>query len=153
MTIELRLLGGFEATVDGVPVAPEQWTRRQAASLVKVLALAPGRRLHREQVIEALWPRASIEAAGPRLHKAAHYARRALGGDGSAVLLRNDMVALLPDSDVRVDVDEFRAARQPTRSRSVRRRRPTSRSRSTTDSCSPTTSTSPGPRMPATSCG
>ena len=31
MTIELRLLGGFEATVDGVPVAPEQWTRRQAA--------------------------------------------------------------------------------------------------------------------------
>ena len=108
MTIELRLLGGFEATVDGVPVAPEQWTRRQAASLVKVLALAPGRRLHREQVIEALWPRASVEAAGPRLHKAAHYARRALGGDGSALLLRNDMVALLPDSDVRVDVDEFR---------------------------------------------
>ena len=108
MTIELRLLGGFEATVDGVPVAPEQWTRRQAASLVKVLALAPGRRLHREQVIEALWPRASVEAAGPRLHKAAHYARRALGGDGSALLLRNDMVALLPDSDVRIDVDEFR---------------------------------------------
>jgi DNA-binding SARP family transcriptional activator len=108
VTIELRLLGGFEATVDGVPVAPEQWTRRQAASLVKVLALAPGRRLHREQVIEALWPRASIEAAGPRLHKAAHYARRALGGDGSAVLLRNDMVALLPDGDVRIDVDEFR---------------------------------------------
>ena len=108
MTIELRLLGGFEVTVDGVPVAPEQWTRRQAASLVKVLALAPGRRLHREQVIEALWPRASVEAAGPRLHKAAHYARRALGGDGSAVLLRNDMVALLPDGDVRVDVDEFR---------------------------------------------
>ena len=109
MTTELRLLGGFDVAVDGVPVAPEQWTRRQAASLVKVLALAPGRRLHREQVIEALWPGASVEAAGPRLHKAAHYARRALGGDGSAVLLRNDMVALLPDGEVSVDVDEFRA--------------------------------------------
>ena len=108
MTIQLRLLGGFDATVDGIPVVPEQWTRRQAASLVKVLALAPGRRLHREQVIEALWPGASVEAAGPRLHKAAHYARRALGGDGSAVLLRNDMVALLPEGDVRIDVDEFR---------------------------------------------
>ncbi len=110
MTIELRLLGGFDAVVDGTPVAPEQWTRRQAASLVKVLALAPGRRLHREQVIEALWPGASVEAAGPRLHKAAHYARRALGDAGSTVVLRNDMVHLLPDSEVRVDVEEFREA-------------------------------------------
>ena len=42
VTITLRLLGGFDVAVDGVPVAPEQWTRRQAASLVKVLALAPG---------------------------------------------------------------------------------------------------------------
>ena len=109
MTVTLRLLGGFDVTVDGVPVVPEQWTRRQAASLVKVLALAPGRRLHREQLIEALWPGASVEAAGPRLHKAAHYARRALGGEGSAVLLRNDMVALLPEGDVSIDVDEFRA--------------------------------------------
>ena len=107
MTIELRLLGGFDASVDGIAVAPEQWTRRQAASLVKVLALAPGRRLHREQVIEALWPGAGVEAAGPRLHKAAHYARRALGGDGSLVQLRHDMVALAPDGDVRIDVDAF----------------------------------------------
>jgi DNA-binding SARP family transcriptional activator/tetratricopeptide (TPR) repeat protein len=115
VTIELRLLGGFDATVDGVPVAPDQWTRRQAASLVKVLALAPGRRLHREQVIEALWPGASVEAASPRLHKAAHYARRALGGDGTAVLLRNDMVSLVPEGDLRIDVDEFReGARQAT---------------------------------------
>ncbi len=108
MTIAIRLLGAFEVTVDGVPVSSEQWTRRQAASLVKVLALAPGRRLHREQVIEALWPGATVETAGPRLHKAAHYARRALGGDGSSLVLRNDMVALLPDGDVRIDVDEFR---------------------------------------------
>ncbi len=108
MTITLRLLGGFDVALDGVPVAPEQWTRRQAASLVKVLALAPGRRLHREQVIEALWPGASVESASPRLHKAAHYARRALGGDLSAVLLRNETVALLPAGEVRSDVDEFR---------------------------------------------
>ena len=109
LTIELRLLGGFEAIVDGTPVASEQWTRRQAASLVKVLALAPGHRLHREQVIEALWPGASSEAAGPRLHKAAHYARRALGDTGS-VMLRHDMVALGPEDDLRVDVDAFRDA-------------------------------------------
>ncbi len=110
MTTRIRLLGGFEVTVDDVAVMPEQWARRQAASLVKILALAPGRRLHREQVIEALWPGTSVEAAGPRLHKAAHYARRALGGEGSAVLLRNEMVVLLPDAEVSVDVEEFREA-------------------------------------------
>ena len=54
---------------------PPRWSRCSRSR--------PGRRLHREQVIEALWPGASVEAAGPRLHKAAHYARRALGGDGS----------------------------------------------------------------------
>ena len=85
MTIELRLLGGFEATVDGVPVAPEQWTRRQAASLVKVLALAPGRRLHREQVIEALWPgrqrrRGRSAAAQGRALRASCPRRRRVGG-------------------------------------------------------------------------
>ena len=45
------------------------WTRRQATSLVKVLALAPGRRRHREQVVEAIWPGLSLELAAPRLHK------------------------------------------------------------------------------------
>ena len=108
MTVNVRLLGGFEVAVDGVPVPPEAWSRRQAASLVKLLALAPDRRLHREQVIEALWPGLSLEAAGPRLHKAAHYARRALGDGAASLVLRNDIVALLADGDVRVDVDEFR---------------------------------------------
>ena len=42
-------------------------------------ALAPGHRLHREQVVEALWPGPCRSMpSGPRLHKAAHYARRAL---------------------------------------------------------------------------
>ena len=106
MTLRVRLLGGFEVAVDDVPVSPEAWARRQAASLVKLLALSHGRRLHREQVIEALWPGVGVEAAGPRLHKAAHYARRALEGDGSALVLRNEVVALA--GDVWVDVDEFR---------------------------------------------
>ncbi|WP_426592597.1 ATP-binding protein [Cellulomonas sp. McL0617] len=108
MSVSVRLLGGFDVVVDGVPVPPDAWSRRQAASLVKVLALAPGHRLHREQVIEALWPGSSIESGGPRLHKVAHYARRALGGDLEAVLLRNDMVALLPEQDLTVDVEEVR---------------------------------------------
>ena len=103
----IQLLGSFGVVVDGAPVPADRWSRRQVATFVKLLALAPGRRLHREQVIDSLWPGVTVREAGPRLHKVAHYARRALDDDG-AVLLRNDLVALLPDHDVDVDVDVFR---------------------------------------------
>ena len=82
--VELVLLGGFAVRVDGVVVDPSHWRRRPAANLVKLLALAPDRRLHREQVVDALWPDAALSDAAPRLHKAAHFARRALGDDALA---------------------------------------------------------------------
>jgi DNA-binding SARP family transcriptional activator/tetratricopeptide (TPR) repeat protein len=105
--VTIGLLGSFTVDVDGVRVPQEAWSRRSAASLVKLLALSGRRRLHREQVLEALWPGQPVETAGPRLHKAAHYARRALGDRSNAVVLRQDMVTLLPEADVVVDVDEF----------------------------------------------
>ena len=105
-TIHITLLGRFEVTVDAVPVAASSWTRRHAAALVKVLAMAPGRRLHREQVIDLVWPDDTIEEAVPKLHKAAHFARRAIDVS-NAVVLRGDNVALCPDSDTTVDVELF----------------------------------------------
>lgn len=108
MDVHITLLGGFSVTVDATTVPDDAWTRRRAAGLVKLLALADGRRLHREQVVEALWPGVSSDAALPRLHKAAHYARRALGGSADSLLLRNDVVALLPMETVTVDAVEFR---------------------------------------------
>ena len=86
MRVEIDLLGGFAVRLDGRPVPSGQWHRRQAAALVKLLALAPRRTLHREQVIDALWPGTAVDDAAPRLHKAAYYARRALGGPRSLVL-------------------------------------------------------------------
>ena len=109
MRVDIRLLGGFEVEVDGVPVAADAWSRRHASHLVKVLALAPGRRMHREQVLDALWPDVDIDAAAARMHKAAHFARTALGrGDG--VVLTRGTVALLPADEVTVDVATFEAA-------------------------------------------
>jgi pimeloyl-ACP methyl ester carboxylesterase/DNA-binding SARP family transcriptional activator len=84
------------------------WSRRDASSLVKVLALTPDRRMHREQLIDRLWPDLSVDEAAPRLHKAAHYARKAVGR-ANAVVLRQEMVALLPGSEVSVDLPAFEA--------------------------------------------
>jgi DNA-binding SARP family transcriptional activator/tetratricopeptide (TPR) repeat protein len=106
VTVDVSLFGEFEVTVDGAPVPSTAWSRRHAASLVKLLALAPGRRLHREQVVDALWPRLPLDAAVPRLHKATHYARRALGDGADALVARNEMLWL--GDAVHVDVDEFR---------------------------------------------
>ena len=64
MRVEIDLLGGFAVRVDGRAVPAEEWRRRQAAALVKLLALAPRRTLHREQVIDALWPDTGIDDAG-----------------------------------------------------------------------------------------
>ncbi len=113
MSVQVRLLGGFGVARDDVPVAADAWARRQAALLVQLLALTRDRRMHREQVIDALWPGLSWDAAGPRLHKAAHYARRALD-DPDAVVLRHELVSLFPRrDDVEIDVREFtRAAAQ-----------------------------------------
>jgi DNA-binding SARP family transcriptional activator/tetratricopeptide (TPR) repeat protein len=110
MGARISLLGGFDVDVDGTVVPAREWNRRQSASLVKLLALAPGRRLHREQVLDALWPDLLVDEAAPRLHKAAHYARRALRSANS-VVLTGEMVALWPGSDeVVIDVEEFERA-------------------------------------------
>jgi DNA-binding SARP family transcriptional activator len=108
MVVEVRLLGGFEVRVDGVPVPDDAWRRRHAAALVKLLALTHGASLHREQVIDALWPDLAVDEAAPRLHKAAHFARRAIG-DG-AVVLRGEVVALVAAAAPVVDLHMFVAA-------------------------------------------
>ena len=106
MSVEIALLGTFDVVVDGTPAPAGGWTRRQAAALVKILALAPGHRLHREQIIDLLWPDEAPEDAAPKLHKAAHFARKATGRP-DAIVLRDESVQLFPDADVVVDVVTF----------------------------------------------
>jgi len=104
--VDIALLGRFTVSVDGVTVPDASWTRRHANALVKVLAMAPGRRLHREQIIDLLWPEDTLDEAAPKLHKAAHFARRALDVPNS-VVLRGESVLLLPDGEPTVDVLRF----------------------------------------------
>jgi DNA-binding SARP family transcriptional activator len=104
--LEVRLLGRFEVLVDSRPVSADAWAQRRAAHLVKVLALAPGYRMPRDGVLEMLWPNLGADAAASNLHKAASYARDALGGR-DAVVLRGGVVALAPGAEVTVDVERF----------------------------------------------
>jgi DNA-binding SARP family transcriptional activator len=109
MTCDVYLLGGFRVVVGGTAVPDDAWRHRRGADLVKLLTLAPGRRLHREQVMDALWPDLPVEASAANLRKATHFARRALGWQQS-IGTDADMLALLPGAEVHSDVERFEDA-------------------------------------------
>jgi DNA-binding SARP family transcriptional activator/tetratricopeptide (TPR) repeat protein len=103
-SLDVRLLGRFAVAVDGVWVPASAWEHRRAEDLVKLLALSPEHRLTRDQVVEALWPRLGAKAGVSNLHKAAYYARRALGWH-EGIVVRQGVVALAPDDRVETDVE------------------------------------------------
>ncbi|MGH2618643.1 MAG: AfsR/SARP family transcriptional regulator, partial [Thermomicrobiales bacterium] len=109
--LEIRLLGGFETRVGARLVPSSVWRQRRAAAIVKLLALEPGHRLHREQLLDTLWPELDPESAANNLRVALHHARHGLedaGAPPGAFLARDgDVVLLGPPQSVRVDVETF----------------------------------------------
>ena len=79
--VRVRLLGGFSVWVGSRAVSEGVWHLRKAKSLVKLLALAPGHALHREQLMELLWPNLGKRAATNNLRGSLHAARTALASD------------------------------------------------------------------------
>ncbi len=117
-TLRLWLLGGFGVSVGSRRIGKDEWHLRKARSLIKVLALAGGHRLHREQAMELLWPDLDPKAALNNLHYALHIARRTLEPsalDSSSATsrylrLQDDQLTLCPDSPLWVDVEAFEQA-------------------------------------------
>ncbi|GAA1432236.1 hypothetical protein GCM10009616_21220 [Microlunatus lacustris] len=105
-SVRLRCLGSFELTVDGRAV---DWhrLRPKARSLLERLALDHGRPVHRERLIDALWPELSTASGTRSLQVAVSSVRQCLiaaGLDDSSVRRAGDAYALqLPGA-----VDELR---------------------------------------------
>ena len=110
--VRLRLLGGFHVSVGSRTIKGDAWRLRKAAALVKLLALAPGHRLHREQAMDLLWADSGRRAASNSLRKVLHSARQTLGPDaGSRYLVSGDgSLALCPKGRLWVDVEVFEEA-------------------------------------------
>ncbi|WP_185909142.1 AAA family ATPase [Streptomyces sp. WAC01280] len=109
--LTLHLLGGFGAVRDDGVEIPRRWRRSTAQTLVKLLAVAPGRRRHREEVMELLWPDVPMESAVRNLRVTLHAARHALEPElaprtpSSYVVAEGEALFLAADR-VRVDADE-----------------------------------------------
>ena len=111
--VRVTLLGGFAVEVDSVAVPAGAWRLSKARSLLKLLALARGHRMHRDAVVEVLWPDLSAAAATNNLHQTLHSARRALavaGASADVLLLRDGVVTLGPDGGLETDVQDLEAA-------------------------------------------
>lgn len=114
--LRLRLLGGFSAWVDGRPVDAGAWRRRKVSRLVKLLALAPDHRLHREQVECLLWPALDPRAASQNLHHTLYRARHTLQpglerrAEPRFLRLRNDLLELAPYGELESDLEAFERA-------------------------------------------
>ena len=81
---------------------------RKAKTVVKLLALAPGHRVHRDVLIERLWPEADPAVGANNFHQALHAARRVLGAEN--LILHDEIVVLGGAPGVTVDVDDFDSA-------------------------------------------
>ena len=97
-------------------VAEESWRLRKAAALVKLLALEPTHRLHKEQAMDLLWPRLGPRSAANNLHRTLHSARRVLEPDhvtaseSPYLRLRGEQLELCPGGSLWVDVGVFEEA-------------------------------------------
>ena len=107
----IGLLGAFSISAGDSVIADDAWRLRKAKTLIKLLALAPERRLHVEQAAELLWAGRDPDSARNNLHQAIFAARRALdsiGLDGSRYLeLREELILLSPEDPVRIDAVAF----------------------------------------------
>jgi predicted ATPase/DNA-binding SARP family transcriptional activator len=112
--IVIELLGGCRISAAGRLCEPSTWRLRKAAQIVKLLAVTSGRQLHREELLERLWPALDADAAGNNLRVTLHFARAFLtqgGFDGPTVLrLRDGRLILFPELPVQTDIDAFTSA-------------------------------------------
>ncbi|MFF3868968.1 BTAD domain-containing putative transcriptional regulator [Micromonospora sp. NPDC001898] len=113
--LTVRCFGGFRICLDGEPL---NWSplRPRARAVARILAMHAGRAVHRDRLLDALWPDTDPATATRTLHVALSSLRRFLdshlpAGEGESLLHRDGdayLLALPPGSWC--DVTEFRLA-------------------------------------------
>ena len=123
--VQLRCLGDFSLAISG-QLIDEQVAKPMERALLHLLASRAGERIHREALIEALWPEADRDAGLHRLQVAVSSLRRLLGaaaGDGQLLSRDGDSYRLTLPQESDVDLWKLnRALRQSGQARSGRDR-------------------------------
>ena len=120
----MRCFGGFSITWHGIPV-DLRVVKPRVRQMLRLLALHAGHPIHRDVLIEALWPSTDPEAASRCLHVAISSLRQLLqanGGNGRSLVARDGEAyrLALPDG-ASVDLIEFDRALADGRAARARR--------------------------------
>lgn len=97
--LRVRSLGAFMVWRGEDAIPAGGWGRRKVALLFKCLLSAPGYRLHREELLERLWPEADPATAARNLSSTLHRLRGLLDTgsvSSSHVRLEGDVLTLHP---------------------------------------------------------
>ena len=110
--VQVRLLGGFRVERTNSAREVSDWQRRSAKTLTKLLAAHTEHALHRDQILDILWPGIAVESALNSFGKALHAARHALEPElprreDSAYLHLTEGMLVLNSERVIVDTDRF----------------------------------------------
>src|SRR5215212_8289234 len=112
--VRVKLLGGFSVSVGRRTIEQYRWRSKKAASLLKLLALAPGHRMHREQAMDLLWPDLAARAASNNLRQVLYAARRVLdpasGAPKRYLSLKDEQLMLCPEGQLWIDMNAFEGA-------------------------------------------
>ncbi|MGB3634381.1 MAG: BTAD domain-containing putative transcriptional regulator [Rubrobacteraceae bacterium] len=109
----IRMLGDFQVSSSSHTVGSYDWKLRKSAHLVKLLALQPGHRMHREQILDLLWPDLSPKKATNNLYRTLHETRKTLATEDELsqhLQLREGQLLICPDQATWVDVVAFESA-------------------------------------------
>jgi DNA-binding SARP family transcriptional activator len=127
-TLRVYTLGRFRLEAEGKELDWRAWPRRQAVTLLKILVSHRGRPVHRDVLIEALWPDLDPKEGLKRLKVVVHGMRRGLeplrgkGNGPSGVTTEGEGYCLPVGEGLWVDADRFQALAQQTAAAAARGR-------------------------------
>ncbi|MBW6472324.1 MAG: hypothetical protein K0B14_04295 [Anaerolineaceae bacterium] len=119
VSVRISLLGGFRLQCGEQSLTEDQFHLRKARDLLKLLALAPNHRLHREEVLDLLWPEQAPQQAAHNLSQTLYTLRPNLTALDTCIRLAfdEDCLFLLPTEGISTDVEEFEKAARSALSR------------------------------------
>ena len=112
IVIEVSLLGPFKVRIDGAAIPDTAWKLTHPRRLLEMLCMQPGHRLHRDLVVEQLWPDSDAKAAANRLYHTVHVLRALLTAGSntekrSPLVFQSGELSLAPHCKVAVDALRF----------------------------------------------
>ncbi|MGD1994581.1 MAG: BTAD domain-containing putative transcriptional regulator [Anaerolineae bacterium] len=110
--LRIQTLGGFRVWRDGVEIEPGAWRREKALHLFQFLVTARGKYLHKEQIIDRLWPELDGETGDRDFRVALNAVNKAIEPERRPraeprFIRRYGLTYGLNVEEIEVDADDF----------------------------------------------